>query len=56
MRRSRPERLQRRLLCSKQGLRCSRNEHSYYMEPDENMLQLLGTPPTVHDQSVHAGL
>lgn len=45
MRRSRPERLQRRLPCSHKVLRCSRNEHSYYMEPDENTLLLLGTPP-----------
>uniref|UniRef100_H3C597 Zmp:0000001114 n=1 Tax=Tetraodon nigroviridis TaxID=99883 RepID=H3C597_TETNG len=41
VRRSRPERLQRRLPCSNKVQRCGRDQHSYYMEPDENVLHLL---------------
>lgn len=43
-RRSRPGRLQRRFPCSNKVQRCGRDEHSYFMEPDENVLHLLGTP------------
>ncbi|XP_034718683.1 uncharacterized protein LOC117938269 [Etheostoma cragini] len=45
IRRSGPERLQRRLPGSNKVLRDSRNEQRYYMEQDDDMLHLLGLDP-----------
>lgn len=55
IRRSSPERLQRRLPGSNKVLRDSRNEQRYYMEQDDDMLHLLGRGciHTVHAHYPH---